>query len=322
MEKLQKRFNERKIVPANIKKINWIILISLISYLCCSFCMGLIKAVFGEQFEWLQSVALSAVVGEIGMILPAVVYLCYKKVNWKEELRLHKIKISTILLLIIFAYTIMPLMNFLSMITMLFSKNIIANTLNQLTSNNSSFVAFIVIAVIPCMLEEFLYRGVVYGNYAKENKKFGIFLSGLLFGLVHMNINQFAYAFIMGVLFAMLIEATNSIVSSMIVHLVINGTSVILQYVGRNIDVSMSGADTVSFYTDEKMLLLAAATWGGIAIFTTVASVLVYYTIAKNEGCIENVKEIFMKRKKERLVSMPLIATIIICVVFMWQLSF
>lgn len=322
MEDFQTIPKEKKSVPQDVKTINVIILISLVSYLCFSFGIAVIQEMLGTQLPWLRSVAISAVVGELGMVLPAAVYLGYKKVNWRKQLRFHRIKISTVLLLIVFAYAIMPLMNFLSAVTMLFSKNLIANTINQVTENHSSFISLIVIALIPCLLEEFLYRGVVYKTYAEHNRIFGIILSGLLFGLVHMNVNQFVYAFAMGIIFALLIEATDSLLSSMIVHFMINGTTVVLQYIAQGMEGTVNEAETMVSYSDTTVLLMAATFWGFIAIITTIIAILIYYMIARNEGRLQNIKEMWGMGKGTKLVTIPLTMAMLICVVFIWQLSF
>lgn len=322
MEDFEISSDGKKVVPQEVKNVNIVILISLFSYLCFSFGIAVVQDMLGEKLPWLNSVAVSAVTGELGMIFPAVIYLCYKRVNWREQLRFHKMKISTILLVIVFAYTIMPLMNFLSAVTMLFSKNVIADTIDQVTGNHSSFVALIVIALIPCLLEEFLYRGFIYGSYTKNNRRFGILLSGLLFGLVHMNINQFVYAFAMGIIFAMLVEATDSLLSSMIVHFCINGTSVIMQYVTQGAVKSVNDTEALAAYSDTAIILMAVAVWGFIAIIATVIAILLFYAIAKNEGRVQNVKEIWTSKKGTKLVSMPLVITMIICLAFMWHLSF
>ena len=47
-------------------------------------------------------------------------------------------------------------------------------------------------------------------------------MSGLLFGCFHLNINQALYAFVMGIVFAYMVEATGSLWSSVIAHFAVN----------------------------------------------------------------------------------------------------
>lgn len=56
-------------------------------------------------------------------------------------------------------------------------------------------------------------------------------MDGLIFGIIHMNPNQFVYAFAMGTLFAYVVYITNSIFASMICHFLFNGTSTSLAYI-------------------------------------------------------------------------------------------
>lgn len=53
-------------------------------------------------------------------------------------------------------------------------------------------------------------------------------VSALLFGLYHLNFNQFCYAFVLGVYFGIVNQVSGSIVTSVIVHAFINlvGTSI------------------------------------------------------------------------------------------------
>ena len=53
------------------------------------------------------------------------------------------------------------------------------------------------------------------------------FVSALLFGLLHMNPQQFPYAFVVGFIFSFLVERTNSLYASILPHMVINGTTVV-----------------------------------------------------------------------------------------------
>ena len=57
-----------------------------------------------------------------------------------------------------------------------------------------------------------------------------VLLSSLLFGLMHMNFNQAPYAFALGVAMAVLVEATGSLWSSVLMHVIFNAQSVLLMY--------------------------------------------------------------------------------------------
>lgn len=86
--------------------------------------------------------------------------------------------------------------------------------------------------VIP-IAEEVLYRGVVY---KRLRNLFGtvaaIILSAVIFGLVHVNLVQFLYAGIMGLLLAYLFEMTGKLYTSILGHIAANLAAVVRQETG------------------------------------------------------------------------------------------
>ena len=84
-------------------------------------------------------------------------------------------------------------------------------------------------AVFPALLEEFLFRGVIMGSLLKFGKPFAIFVSSLLFGLVHQNLVQIPFAFLVGLVLAFVVLETGSIWAGVIVHFLNNFIATILQ---------------------------------------------------------------------------------------------
>ncbi|MDR2090256.1 MAG: CPBP family intramembrane metalloprotease [Clostridiales bacterium] len=85
------------------------------------------------------------------------------------------------------------------------------------------------VAALPAVFEELTFRGILLGAY-KDNPKTGVLLSAFLFALMHMNIQQFLYAFVGGIVMGYVVIKTRSIVSSMIIHFCINAFSTIRAY--------------------------------------------------------------------------------------------
>ena len=84
----------------------------------------------------------------------------------------------------------------------------------------------ILLAVIPPLVEELIFRGIFFGSYRKAGMTGAALMSGLLFGCFHLNINQALYAFVMGIVFAYMVEATGSLWSSVIAHFAVNTYSI------------------------------------------------------------------------------------------------
>lgn len=83
-------------------------------------------------------------------------------------------------------------------------------------------------AVLPAFCEEFLNRGIVLRGLRNSGLTKAIIISGLLFGLMHLNIGQFGFAFVIGMLYAFICIATGSIFPTIILHFLNNG---ILEYI-------------------------------------------------------------------------------------------
>ena len=89
-------------------------------------------------------------------------------------------------------------------------------------------------------------------------------MSGLVFGLFHLNINQFCYAFVIGVVFAFLVEATGSIWSSVLAHFAINTYSItiiqLLKITGTY-DTMQEAAEFVNFYVTDTCYASWSIDW-------------------------------------------------------------
>lgn len=78
-------------------------------------------------------------------------------------------------------------------------------------------------AVLPAFCEEFANRGMLLNGLKRLGAKKAILISALLFALMHLNVGQFGYAFLVGIFLAFLFLATGSIWPGIIIHFLNNG---------------------------------------------------------------------------------------------------
>ncbi len=88
----------------------------------------------------------------------------------------------------------------------------------------------LVTAILPGICEEFCHRGLLVNGYKQLGTKKTIFLVGFLFGLMHLNIEQFFYASIIGMFLTYLVFVTGSIIPSMIVHFMNNAMGLYVSF--------------------------------------------------------------------------------------------
>ena len=76
----------------------------------------------------------------------------------------------------------------------------------------------IVVAVLPAICEEIMFRGVLLGGLKSFGKTGAIFICGALFALYHQNPAQTLYQFCCGVAFALITVRSGSVLPTMLSH--------------------------------------------------------------------------------------------------------
>ena len=174
--------------------------------------------------------ALGLVISQAILILPALVFMIRNKMPYRETVRLYKIKFADMALCLLFGILLQPVLTFINAFSLVFTKNSVNTMMVTMYEEVPFLVAVFLIAVVPAVLEETVYRGLFYNEYRKIDPWKAVLLSGALFGIMHGNLNQFCYAAVMGIVFALLIEATGSILSTMLIHFCVNAWSVVCIY--------------------------------------------------------------------------------------------
>lgn len=103
------------------------------------------------------------------------------------------------------------------------------------TSVFSNILFFIYIAVLPAIFEEFYVRKAVLEYSQKYGNTFAIISTSILFAVLHMNISQSLFAFIMGIILAVIAIYSNSIIPTGIIHFLNNGYAVLTMIFENNV---------------------------------------------------------------------------------------
>ena len=94
----------------------------------------------------------------------------------------------------------------------------------------SVWVELIGLGIVIPYAEELLYRGLVFGRLKVElGAKKAIFVSALIFGIVHLNLVQFLYAFFMGLLLAWFADRMQSLWPAFLGHAFANCIAILRQ---------------------------------------------------------------------------------------------
>ncbi len=153
-----------------------------------------------------------------------------EKVTYAKEVNMRKIKPAAVILTVLLAFLIQPVLAFFNALSLVFTTSTTSSSIFAITKGMPFWGAALLIAALPAFMEETVYRGLLYRPLRAANPWKAVILTGFCFGLMHGNLNQFMYAFVMGIVFALVNEATGSILSSMIIHFISNFLSVIQLY--------------------------------------------------------------------------------------------
>ena len=102
------------------------------------------------------------------------------------------------------------------------------------------------VAILPAICEETAHRGLLLKGFSSLGIKKAIILSSLLFGLMHLNINQFFYATVLGFIIALTAIISKNIIPAIIIHFMNNFLSVYFDFATTN---SWFGDDIYRFFT-------------------------------------------------------------------------
>lgn len=154
--------------------------------------------------------------------------------------------IVNVLLIAGISFTVQPSAMVISAVSSFFFGNRVSELMEDMAAFSLPAV-LLTVAVIPAICEEVIFRGVILSKYKSAGIKKAAIMSGLFFGIMHMDYQQFLYAFTLGVLLAYFVCYTESIYSSIIAHFIINASqtffSLIVQLVGEHEELTAELAD-------------------------------------------------------------------------------
>ena len=126
------------------------------------------------------------------------------------------------------------------------------------------------LTIIPAVLEELVFRGVVMQSLRRFGDGFALVISSILFGFIHGNLIQFIPAFLTGIAIGYFVMRTGSILTGILIHLVNNGTVVLADLLtrGGNEELMMiTGSFINVFHLSTGVIAVAFLLWRRPGIF-------------------------------------------------------
>lgn len=277
--------------------------------------------------DWIQiGIIGSLVYSQLIVLMPAVLFLVCSREKMTHLITATRPKVSTSLLVIVLTYLCMPLIVTVNAISMLFVDNEVT-ALSGLLSEVPAWQVLLMVGILGPICEEFVFRGVLYHGFRKSGRIISAMLwSAFLFGLMHMNFNQMSYAIVVGVIGTFLVEGCGSIFYSILMHVCINMTNA-LQMVFMDVNAQMDGMASEQFVEQtmqmpyKQALCIMISIMAVIATVTTTLAVCLFWAIIRKENRTEHMRMILHlqsgQEQKSRLVSVPLVLGIVLCLGYM-----
>lgn len=300
----------------NSKKVNRSFLITIILY---------IGVIFGASYlfpAWIENLVFNNLLCESVIVLPGLLFLLFSKEKPVSFFHFKKIKAGTLLTIIPFTMFSMPVITLANVFSQLFVKNEAMAAMEDAKIAEMPFLLLLFsTGIFAPFCEELVCRGIYYRGYKKSGSGFkAMLLSAALFALLHMNLNQAAYAFVMGIMAVLLVEATGSLWSSVIYHTLINSSQVAMTYAMLKVNTS-AYSEAAELVNTEMIVMMLAAYLVITAVTLPLAWALLIW-MSGHEGRQGVLMRLWKERKKkeDKLVTVPLILAIILCLgIIIWS---
>lgn len=179
------------------------------------------------NFSYLFNIVVSQV---FAILIPLILFISlnkrktYLKQGYFKKVHIIIAILCTLAINILSQYINIPVISFMSDLNATMPIDYVPNGIFE-------FVAyFILIAFVPAILEEFLFRKIVLDEYRGVYGDFNaIILCGLSFALLHMNPASFVPQFIIGMFLSYLAVKTDGILLPIICHFIQNASLVIIR---------------------------------------------------------------------------------------------
>lgn len=325
------------------KKINelWIVFLIIIALIIA---LNIVAALLYDKGVSLPLVA-NVVLNDVVMIVPVLAYILKYKLDIRKDLGFCRIKAGTIAMTILIGVLVIPIASFVNVLSQLFVSNTMTQSADMFTEGSSLMVLFLTGFLAP-FCEEFLMRGFMcntFGKYTTPIK--AIFISAIMFSLMHLNINQAAYALVLGIIFAIVNHASGSVYTSMIIHTVVNSLNIAVLIAVNGVFASNGGnvAEAAETARQSSMIYVTAALYMVLAIISIAICIPCVVWVAKHENRYEQFVALFINNKKKiesvaedvtesestledsskvrAIINVPAIIVIVACFIFMFGIE-
>lgn len=187
-----------------------------------------------------------------------------------------------------------------TLLSFVFSGGMAQNELLDFVMDNSPLKVLVMVILAP-MLEEYVCRKQIIDRTRQYGEKTAVFLSALVFGLLHQNLFQFFYAFALGLVFAYIYIRTGRLRYTILLHGIVNFMgSVVAPWILSLVDMeTLAGLDPNA--SIDEIMALYAEILPGLAVYMLYVLLLIGLSIAGLVLLIIKCKQLIWKEAESQL---------------------
>lgn len=253
--------------------------------------------------EWLEDSTISLLVTSLPLYLLALplMILLITRVKPRTVIRQNRMSAGQMAVAFLMSYAMLYvsnlLGNFITVLIGLIKGSGVGNVLVDAVFGTNPWVVFFLMVLCAPVFEEFIFRKLLIDRAVAYGEDVAVVLSGVMFGLFHGNLNQFAYAFLLGIFFGFIYVKTGKIRYTVILHMVIN-------FMGSVVSTQVMNAINVE-KTTEALQLFQSNPTEGMAALQSVLPGLIFsgiYVLLIFGVVIAGIVLLIVKRRKFRLM--------------------
>lgn len=188
----------------------------------------ILSALIGKYHpQWMQSTDFNLIFGGITVYacgMPFILLLTSRME--KDVIERRKMKWWQFALAFIICYSLVYVSNFAGIAITTFvgilKGSPVQNGLLDVVTGGNIWINFVVMVVVAPIVEEYVFRKVIVDRTVRYGQGIAIAASGLMFALYHGNLNQFAYAVVLGCFFAFIYVKTGNLKITIAMHAIVN----------------------------------------------------------------------------------------------------
>ena len=216
----------------------WVIVLPQILMLIAEIALILLAPMFNQTPESLVDLTWGQIaltmVAQVAFLI--IVFVINKKYDIKKAMQFSKnLGLKNILICIalgvIAVFSLYPIVSWFGVLLESMGYNI--STIGfEITSPLMLILGIVLLAFVPAVLEELVFRGAIFQGFKRYGKWVAVFGTSALFVLLHGSLQQLIFPFLVSIVLCLTVFKTDNVLSSIIVHFVSNSTTLVVGYVG------------------------------------------------------------------------------------------